>query len=123
MKAQKFEKFIKLMMMTQSSSEREALTAIRKANGLLMEANLNWDEFLRGKAKIDGSAISNQASYGGKKYQNAVEIEAMLNSVLSIIKQGTSFYTFIQSLNEWWEGNGFLTEKQYNALRKTYERI
>jgi len=121
MQTQKFEKFIKLMMMTTSPSEGEALTAIRMANGLLMEANLNWDEFLRGKAKV--YTASGQSSYSGKKYQNADEIEAMLNDVLSTIKRGTSFYSFIESLNDWWEANSFLTEKQYNALRKSYERI
>lgn len=123
MQAQKFEKFIKLMMMTTSPNDGECLTAVRMANAALMEANLNWDEFLRGKAKITGDTASGQASYGGKKYQNAVEIEAMLNSVLATIKRGTSFFTFIESLNDWWEANGFLTEKQYSALRKVYERI
>lgn len=123
MQAQKFETFIKFMMMTTSQNDGECLTAIRMANAALMEANLNWDEFLRGKAKITGDSSSAQASYSGKKYQNAVEIEVMLNNVLATIKRGTSFYTFIKSLSDWWEANGFLTEKQYSVLRKVYERI
>lgn len=120
MQAQKFEKFIKLMMMTTSPNDGECLTAVRMANATLMEANLNWDEFLRGKAKITGDTTPN---HSGKKYQNAVEIEAMFNSILATARRGTSFYNFIKSLSDWWEANGFLTEKQYNALRKSYERI
>jgi len=123
MQAQKFEKFIKLMMMTTSPNDGECLNAARRANSMLAEANLDWDDFLRGKAKIITSTASTQTNYSGKKYQNSAEIEAMLNNVLETSKRGTSFYGFLESLSNWWEANGFLTEKQYNALRKTYERI
>lgn len=123
MQAQKFEKFIKLMMMTTSPNEGEALTATRMANALLLEANLNWDEFLRGKAKIISNTIAGTQRYSGKKYQNASEIEAMLEAVLRNTKPGKSFHSFIKSLSDWWEDNAFLTEKQYSALRKSYERI
>ncbi len=123
MQAPKFEKFIKLMKMTTSPSEGEALNAIRMANSLLLEANLDWDDFLRGKAKIVGGTASAQTTYSGKKYTNSSEIESMLEAVLDNVRRGTSFHTFIESLRDWWESNQFLTEKQYNALRKTYERI
>ena len=123
MQAPKFEKFIKLMKMTTSPSEGEALNAIRMANSLLLEANLDWDDFLRGKAKIVGGSASSQTTYSGKKYTNSNEIESMLEAVLNNVRSGTSFRTFIESLRDWWESNQFLTEKQYNALRKTYERI
>ena len=124
MQAPKFEKFIKLMKMTTSPVDGECLNAIRMANSFLMEANLDWDDFLRGKAKIiGGSAASHYSNYGGKKYDNTDDIERMLDAVLKNVRQGTSFYKFIHSLKEWWDDNSFLTEKQYNALRKTYERI
>ena len=123
MQAPKFEKFIKLMKMTTSPSEGEVLNAIRMANALLLEANLDWDDFLRGKAKIVGGSASAQTTYSGKKYTNSNEIESMLEAVLNNVRSGTSFRTFIESLRDWWESNQFLTEKQYNALRKTYERI
>ncbi len=121
MQALKFEKFIKLMMMTTSPNDGECLNAMRMANAQLVEANLDWDDFLRGKAKItDGSGKS---MYSGKKYTNSDDIERMLDQVLSHTRSGTSFHNFIMSLNDWWEANSFLTEKQYSALRKTYERI
>ena len=123
MQAPKFEKFIKLMKMTTSPSEGEALNAIRMANALLLEANLDWDDFLRGKAKIVGGPASTQTTYSGKKYTNSNEIESMLEAVLNNVRSGTSFRAFLESLRDWWEANQFLTEKQYNALRKTYERI
>ena len=108
MQAPKFEKFIKLMKMTTSPSEGEALNAIRMANALLLEANLDWDDFLRGKAKIVGGSVSGQtATYSGKKYTNSREIESMLEAVLNNVRSGTSFRTFIESLRDWWESISF----------------
>jgi len=120
MQAQKFEKFIKLMMMTTSPNDGEVLTAIRMANATLIEANLNWDEFLRGKAKITGDAPT---VHSGKQYDNADEINQMFDAVLKSVKPGTSFHKFLESVHDWWDVRGSLTEKQYKALRKTYERI
>jgi len=124
MQSSKFEKFIKLMKMTTSPNEGEALNAVRMANAILLEANLDWEDFLRGKAQIVHKAEGGKAAaFSGKKFTNSVEIESMLNTVMDNINRGTSFYKFIKSLRDWWDSNKFLTEKQYNALRKTYERI
>ena len=124
MQASKFEKFIKLMKMTTSPNDGECLNATRMANALLLEANLDWEDFLRGKATVvSGDGASLKSVNSDKKYTNSIEIDGMLNSVLSSINRGTSFYKFMESLRDWWESNQFLTEKQYNALRKCYERI
>lgn len=48
----KNELLIKLMGMTGSSSDAEALVAIRKANELLKAAGWDWDRVLRGKIKV-----------------------------------------------------------------------
>ncbi len=121
MQTLKFEKFIKLMMMTTSANDGECLNALRMANAQLAEANLDWNDFLRGKAAITDTA--GKSMYSGKKYTNAADIDNMLNTVLGSLKHGTSFHNFIVSLSDWWKANDFLTEKQYNALRKTYERL
>lgn len=48
----KQELLIKLMGMTGSSSDGEALVAIRKANDLLRAAGWDWEKVLRGKIKV-----------------------------------------------------------------------
>jgi len=121
METKKFEKFIKLMGLTTSSNEGEALNAIRKANFLLAEANLAWDEFLRGKAKISGT--NSKDDIPKKRFENADEINKMFQGVTHNLRTGTSFYDFVQNLHQWWERKGYLTQKQYEALRKSYERI
>lgn len=46
------EKLIKMLNMTTSSNEGEALTALRMANKHLKEQKWTWDELLRGKITV-----------------------------------------------------------------------
>lgn len=48
----KLETFIKVILMTGSDSDGEALAAIRRANSMLRAANTNWDALLRGKVTV-----------------------------------------------------------------------
>ncbi len=120
---EKFEKFIKIMKLTQSDQDGEALNALRMANTILVEANVSWEELLRAKVAVTSSVAAQSVPQGGKRYTNKEEIETMLSGVLSSMLAGSSFHTFIKSLEDWWNEKGWLTEKQYNALRKSYERV
>jgi hypothetical protein len=121
-KASDFEIFIKLMMMTQSSSDQEALTALRKANAKLASINRNWEELLRGKVTTaefpDIAMGGNLNTGGGVKYTDQF-ITVMLDDLLLEV-QG-SFRTFVTDINRFWEEKGFLTEKQYNVIKKSWE--
>ena len=46
------ELLVKLMNMTTSDNDGEALTALRKANGLLRTAGWDWTKLIEGKIKI-----------------------------------------------------------------------
>ncbi len=120
---EKFEKFIKIMKLTQSDQDGEALNALRMANTILVEANVSWEELLRAKVAVTSSVAAQAVPQTGKHYTNKEEIEEMLKGVLSGMATGSSFYSFIKSLDDWWTEKGWLTEKQYNALRKSYERV
>ncbi len=120
---EKFEKFIKIMKLTQSDQDGETLNAIRMANTILVEANVSWEELLRAKVAVTSSVAAQSVPQGGKRYTNKEEIETMLSGVLASMATGSSFYSFIKSLEDWWMDKGWLTEKQYNALRKSYERV
>lgn len=129
MNLKKFELFIKLMKMTSSSNDGEALNALRKANSILDEVNISWEELLRNRIKIKKIEAGPNPKYargfasGGssaKKYTNKQEIETMFAIVLDSVPKSSSFYSFIKSLEDWWETKGFLTEKQYEKLKKAY---
>ena len=121
MQARQFERFIKVMRLTTSPVEGESLAAIRMANSLLAEANLDWEDFLRRKARIVRGPA--QKIYNGRKYTNATEIKMMFFKVLANTSPDTSFYNFVASLSDWWFDNDYLTEKQYKALKDAYLRI
>ena len=128
--------FIKLMAMTTSSHDAECLVAIRKANAILAEANVNWEEFL---AALDAShdrshmvppskrkqqqqapsrARQDEFHDVDSKHDNEAEIDALFERVYDRISSGSSFYEFVQSVHDFWLQKGFLTEKQYQAIRR-----
>ena len=120
----RFETFIKLMKMTTSNQDNEALVALRKANAIMMESNLDWEQLLKSKVTVKSDVpqtAANQAT--GVIYNNADEINAMFAALFKKVLPGSSFRAFIDDVHKWWESKGFLTEKQYNAILKSYERI
>ena len=128
--------FVKLMMMTTSSQDAEALTAIRKANAILAAANVNWEEFLTAitDSQInqsptpaadddddDDDGFEDIGKHNGK-YDDADEINRLFSRAFARTSHGSGFRDFLDSVHEWWEKKGFLTEKQYHAIRRAATR-
>lgn len=55
----KHELLLKLLKMTASSNDAEALVAMRKANQLLATAGWDWDRLLAGKITVVGDPFGN----------------------------------------------------------------
>lgn len=55
----KQELLLKLLRMTTSSNDGEAIVAIRKANELLQSAGWDWDKLIAGKIKVVGDPFGN----------------------------------------------------------------
>lgn len=134
---------IKLMMMTTSPHDGEALTAIRKANAMLAEANVNWAEFLSAVSTTkkatdnefrkppsqrrrqherseEDNAFSDVGKGSSQKFDDASIIDPMFEKAFSNARGG--FADFLESVHEWWLDKGFLTEKQYYAIKRSAER-
>jgi hypothetical protein len=128
--------FAKLMAMTTSSFDHEALTALRKANAMLVRDNLNWQEAierkvvdLKSKAKpakpkptTKNKPDSKKPSSERGKHDNAEEINRMFDALLKKVSPKSSFYEFVTDVHSWWEYRGYLTSAQYVAIKKSYER-
>lgn len=56
---QKHQLLVKLLKMTTSQNDGEALTAIRKANDLLASAGWDWDRLMAGKITVVGDPFAN----------------------------------------------------------------
>jgi len=120
MTANDFEKFIKLMMMTTSDHEQEALVALRKANAYLAGMNRNWEEVLRGKVTIVGGTTQRPDNF--VKHDNAHDIDAMFDILLQTVPLHSSFREFVDDVHEYWEKRGYVTDAQYKALKRAVER-
>ena len=110
------ETLTKLLAMTTSSNDHECLVAIRKANAMLAGRNMTWELFIKGRYP-KGAFSDNEVQV---KYDDD-EIEEMFETVMRNVA-GTSFADFIDSIHTWWEEKGFLTEKQFNALKRAYNQ-
>jgi len=125
--------FAKLMAMTTSSFDHEALTALRKANAMLVRDNLNWQEAierkvvdLKSKAKPAKPTPTTKNKPDSKKpsserggHDNAEEINRMLDALLKKVSPKSSFYEFVTDVHSWWEYRGYLTSAQYVAIKKS----
>jgi hypothetical protein len=126
--------FIKLMMLTTSPNDSEALTALRKANAMLAQANVNWQEFLSAVEINKSSTATPRRTYyysdnaftdvGSSKAWNrhtdSAEINALFESAFRNVGHG-GFRDFLDRVHQWWQEKGFLTEKQFEALRRSAE--
>ncbi len=132
----------KLLMMTTSSHDGEALAAIRKANAILKEAGVNWQEFLAGRLpssarmgppppKRDAGprpsaregedfhrAPEDERELDRDYYDNVAEINIMFERARRKVRPHSSSGRTVAGIKKWWEEHEYLTRKQYEALRK-----
>ena len=125
---------IKMLGMTASSHDGEALVAIRKANALLAESNMNWHEFLMSFRISDQSYMTppskRKSQHGGADWGNVNsvkndaqhtdgdEINRLFENAYANTSPRSSFYEFIESVYEFWTQRGYLTVAQYQAIKR-----
>lgn len=118
--------FVKLMMMTTSDNDGEALTAIRKANAALRAAGLNWQDLLGSHGRAPPPPPRPEPKWGdvnrrGDRYDDEDEINSLFDKAFNNADPSANFYEFLVSIRTWWENKGWLTEKQYRALKRSVE--
>jgi hypothetical protein len=128
--------FVKLMMLTTSEHDHEALVAIRKANAMLAQANVNWEEFLtaveatRSQAappKPQTKSPSRSEDFSdvgmtGDRYTDADTINRLFEACFSNTPRSSSFREFLDSVHTFWEINGYLSKAQYEAIQRSAQR-
>ena len=131
--ADKFDTFLKVMEMTTSSHDNEALTAMRKANTLLAEQNMTWTELLRAKVKFTRAsstaeertdkAYREDGERKGHHYGPDEELDAMFQDLVESIPAESTFRNTVLDVLQWWEEKGFLTARQYEMICNAHSRI
>ena len=127
-------KLIKLMMMTTTQNDGEALTAIRKANVMLKVNNVSWSSLLdvptsaprrpappppkRKPSGPMGRGTSGPAASNRQTFDDP-SIPRMIQSLLRDTKG--SFRDFVERMDDAWNEYGHLTGPQYDAILNAYE--
>jgi hypothetical protein len=125
---------IKLMGMTGSAHDAEALSALRMATARLKKWGWTWDSILRGKIKIMPDPFANvpmpattsRTSSGSrytpppppKQFDNQAEIDGYFTK-LEFKTLPTSVNKQIADIERKWKANGHLDYGDYNLLRTT----
>ncbi len=109
------DKLVKLMMRTTSPNDFEALVSIRMANKMLMDSNINWEDFIAQK-----TVVINEVVQKVQKKDDA-EIEEMLEMCLKHVTGPSK--KFIESINEFYWDKGRLSVRQKEALAAFYKNL
>lgn len=106
-------KIVKLLSLTQSDNDSEALTAIRMANKILKSNEITWDKFM-GQEPPSYQTHNTWGAYHGV----SEKIDYILNN--SPVWFDPSF---IRSLHVQLKLRGRLSPKQIQALDKIYSKL
>jgi len=120
-------RFVKLMMLTTSIYDGEALTALRKANAMLAGENVNWKEMFErklkpGAAKPKPEPPPRKPPPSAGTIDDPAWIDHMFDVLFEKVRPPSGFRVFVEDVHEWWEERGFLTQAQYDAIKKSYDR-
>ena len=132
------ERFIKLMLMTTSVHDGEALNAIRMANRELAAMKLSWRDYLE-KSQVRQAPppppppprpqprpqpsrtgfFHDQPPSDDDIFDNQDEINQLFERAFARCRPGTSFHDgFLVGINKWWKDKHYLKRKQYEGLVK-----
>jgi hypothetical protein len=116
MDAADFSRLRKLLALTTSDADGEALSAIRMANAILTRTKVHWFDVMDAAERV----TEEQQPAPPRKSRVAEEIDEAFDLVLAT-SQG-AFREFILDLLEQWQDAGSLSPKQRAALLKAARR-
>jgi hypothetical protein len=120
MQPKHFERFVKLMGMTGSQSDGEAINALRMATAILIRENITWEEFL-----TKGIKIQHESWSGSKPVRKAAvsneQAAPIFQFLLSTLRDG-SFRNTIISIYLQWKDKGWVSERQWEVVFNSYKQ-
>lgn len=120
-----FAKLEKMMGLTFSDNDPEALVALRMANKILTAHKLTWSDVFKRLVTVDVESAPDEPTvkaegHGGSGQPSAKsqgsDIAEAFEIVRRDLKKGTSFADFIDSLEVQWDEKGYLSPAQRKAL-------
>jgi hypothetical protein len=120
MKLKDFQRLRKLMQMTTSENDGEALNAVRAANKIIAGANVDWNRFFDRTVRIDIEVTPENKGRHDATHTASDENNDIASAFRSIDRSdqvlGERRAETVESLRKWYDEKGFLTEKQKGLL-------
>lgn len=123
------ERLAKLMAMTTSDKDPEALSALRMANKMLSAERTTWGDILRDvprdiRLSIFANAEPDHTGWEDPAYlSDKVQIDLMFRCIYSAPRTGNEdFWRIMDAMHESYKQHGRLTAAQYKIIRHAYGR-
>lgn len=127
------ERFLKLMMMTTSDADGEALNALRMANAMLKAEKKTWDDVLTQETVVNINlrqrtpthyTQQKEEDWVAPHLRDKVMIDTMFRAIYAQPRtDNEEFWQFMDSVHHQWGQRERLTPGQYQAIRKCYNRV
>jgi hypothetical protein len=121
----------KLLALTTSDNDHEAIGCIRAANRMLAAEKLSWEEVLAGPVTNFTVTVTRRpdeppqsdGAWSAPHLRDKVIIDLMFRTVYAQPRtDNDEFWQFMDSIHHRWEQHGNLTQSQYWALKRSYNR-
>lgn len=132
------DKLAKLLAMTTSDNDGEALNAVRAANRIVKESGMSWQDVLRqavvhetnitlhrGAPPPGAYQAAPQQDWGGiaAHLKDKVIIDTMFRGIFAQQRVGyDEFWATMDSIHGHFQKHGSLTAGQYRAVQNSYRR-
>jgi hypothetical protein len=112
-----FERLKKMMGLTFSDNDGEALNALRAANKVLQGKKLTWRDVLERTVTVDVEAAPPEPRPREEARDERVE------NAFDLLRDSDKWTPFIESLHDQWERKNWLSPKQRAALFRNVEDL
>lgn len=126
------DRLVKLLGMTTSEHDGEALNAMRMANALVQAAGKTWAEVLATQNTINISLQRAQPTanpYAGTATDwspphltDKVIIDTMFRAIYAQPRSHSDFWNWVDDVHAYWTKHQRVTNAQYQGLRRCYNR-
>jgi hypothetical protein len=118
MKMATFNKLKKMLSLTVTENDHEALAAIRAANRIIVEEGITWERVLNRTINVIAEVETDPEQQRPATNGEAPAVRREIDDLLDKAEDRKPDNEFVASLREQWDRKRWLSERQIDALRK-----
>lgn len=117
-----FDTFKKMMALTFSENDHEALASLRGANRLLTKEGLDWQRVLSRTVSVINEVEEAPPERTQPPHRDGSDDRRLIAEAEEAVEDGSEIAEFIGSLRSYYEERGHLTPNQRGALKRIVDR-